>query len=448
MENIYPINGLFFYRLVFMALLIIAEGMFLFKMPRKKHFWLKASAGILLCFLFALAFPIPTSNDFYSMMMFFMMFLFTYGVCFFLFQISWQMLLFLLICSYTTEHISYEIYSALSNFFISGDLKPGGLYNYDSIQMFSSTLDFVFWLVSFINVYWIVFVFLARKIENREIFPTNESLYILIIGALFIVIDIVMNSVVNFYSSVHFERIYIGLISTINAFCCIFGLLFIYEMYYRGTLKQEFEIMKKIRKEEKNQYQMSKATIDMINIKCHDFKHQIRSFGKAQNIDEKAINSLNSLISIYDSTMKTSNEALNVTLSEKSLSCSNLGIRFSCMVNGDLLSFMEDEDIYSLFGNILDNAIEAVKELVPEQRVITLKVFSKGNIVSISEKNPYTGKLNMQNGLPLTTKKDKGYHGFGLKSINVVKDKYKGSLELHTEDNIFSISLLFIKRSK
>lgn len=444
MEFLYPINGLFFYKLIFMAVLLLGEGMFVFKLEKRNHFWLKAVISILSCLLLALAFPIPTGNEFYSMIMFFVLFAFTYGFSFLLFKADWRMLLFYLICGYTTEHIAYEVYSTLSSFIISGDSKPGGLYDYNSINMFDGPLDFCLWIISYINIYWIIFIYFARRIVKGQVFRSNDGLKVLLIGAFFIVVDIVINSVVSYYSSIHYERIYVGFASLLNVICCVFGLLFIFEMYYRSNLTRDYAIMQEIRKEEKNQYEVSKETIDLINIKCHDFRHQIRKLGKEQNIDENAINNINKLIKIYDSSIKTSNNALNVILSEKSLTCSKYGINFSCIANGELLSFMSEEDIYSLFGNILDNAIEAVKNLNKDKKIITIKIKSVGNMISISERNAYEGNLELVDGLPKSKKPNSRYHGFGLKSIKLVTEKYNGTMELSIDDNMFSINLLFI----
>ena len=65
MDKLYPINGLFFYKLIFMALLILGEAIFCYKLAKKDHFAIRLTIGIIACFIFALAFPIPTSNDFY-----------------------------------------------------------------------------------------------------------------------------------------------------------------------------------------------------------------------------------------------------------------------------------------------------------------------------------------------------------------------------------------------
>lgn len=443
LELLYPINSLFFYRLIFMATLLIAEGMFCYKFKRKDKFVIKLIIAILACFLFALAFPIPTGNAFYSMAMFLIMFAFTFVMALWLFKENWRMILFSLICAYTAEHAAYELYMMLHCFIVANDSALGGLYDYDKLRLFANSVDLTLWIASFINVYWIIFLLFARRIVKGESFHEETRYSLVIIGIFYILINVVINSVVSYYSSIHFERIYIGLVSMINFICCAFGIMFIFEVYYRNNLNRKYEIIQAIRKGEKEQYQLSKQTIDMINVKCHDFRHQIRDMGRYNHIDENVIKNINSYIDIYDSVIKTSNKTLNIILGEKSLICNKYNIKFSCVADGQLISFMEEEDIYSLFGNIIDNAIDAVKELEEDKRIIILKIKAIGNLVSISSKNSFSGEIKMVNGLPKTSKGDSAYHGFGLQSVKMICAKYDGSMEIDAENNIFRINLLF-----
>jgi sensor histidine kinase regulating citrate/malate metabolism len=105
---------------------------------------------------------------------------------------------------------------------------------------------------------------------------------------------------------------------------------------------------------------------------------------------------------------------------------------------------MSEEDTYSLFGNIIDNAIDAVIKLPEDQRMIRLKITKTGNMVSVSEKNSYAGELQLVDGLPKTTKEDSNHHGYGMKSIRMITSKYNGTMEIDLDDNLFNISLLFI----
>lgn len=446
-EQIYPLNSLFFYRLIFMAWLIFGEALFLFKFERKKHFLIKLPLVLLSCFIFALIFPIPTSNSFYSIMMFFLMFLFTYFASFFLFEANWKIRLFSMICGYTCEHIAYETYFSVINLLNINKNGLSGLYDYGTISLFTGWQDILIYFFSYIIVYYLIFIIFALRLNKNNFYEAKYDFKFLVVGYVFILSDIVINSIVSWYSTIHFENIYLGIVALINVLCCFIGLFYIFEMFYSNNIKNQMKIIEEIQKKESNQYKISKETIDMINIKCHDFRHQIREFGDNQKIDNEAINNLNKLIRIYDSTYHTENEALNVILNEKTLLCNNKNIRFTCIVDGNALNFIENEDIYSLFGNLIDNSIEAVNQLDDNEKIISLKIKQVGNIVSISIKNGYKAKIQMENNLPLSKKEDNIHHGFGMKSIKMVCEKYNGNLRLNIENNIFIVTILFIKRS-
>ena len=105
--------------------------------------------------------------------------------------------------------------------------------------------------------------------------------------------------------------------------------------------------------------------------------------------------------------------------------------------------------MYSLFGNIIDNAIECVRQYEePEKRQIALRIGQQGGLISIRQEN-YCGEgLTFEDGLPQTTKADKAYHGFGTKSIRYVVEKYEGIMRYHQEKDAFIIDILFDNRMK
>ena len=90
------------------------------------------------------------------------------------------------------------------------------------------------------------------------------------------------------------------------------------------------------------------------------------------------------MVSIYDSSVRTGNETLDVLLANKSLQCEQRGIRFDRMIDGELLDFMKPADIYSLFGNAVDNAIEAVLRLDDDaDRYVSMTVCKRKEMLSI-----------------------------------------------------------------
>jgi sensor histidine kinase regulating citrate/malate metabolism len=104
---------------------------------------------------------------------------------------------------------------------------------------------------------------------------------------------------------------------------------------------------------------------------------------------------------------------------------------------------MSETDVYSLFGNIFDNAIEAVSKLDEKERSIGFSIKRSGNFVAINIYNGYAGQISFANGLPITDKKNKNYHGFGIKSVRYVVDKYGGEMQINAQDGVFDLTLLF-----
>lgn len=447
LEFLYPISALYFYRLISMGWMILGESLFLFRMEKKSHFVWRSLGAVSACFLFAFLFPIPAvlaSNAFYSMGMFIAFFLFTFLAARFVFAENWKLLFFACICGYTIEHIAYELYFAFSNFFMSDDAFRGDMYNVNGVTMFRDAFDELFYFFSYILTYWLVFIAFAFRFRPKETAITRGALKVLAVGTLFLFVDIVVNCLALFYASIHYEKVYMAILAMLNVLTCVLGLFYLFQMFYSNHIKREYEIMSEIRRKEKDQYELSRQTIDLINIKCHDLRHQIRKIGSEENISATTLHNISKLVNIYDSTIKTSNSTLNIILSEKSLFCTKEGIRFSCIADGSLLDFMAEEDIYSLFGNIIDNAIEAVTKLGEDKKIIRLKIVRMGNMISISEKNYFEGDIRMEHGRPLTSKKDTVHHGYGWKSIDMVVEKYHGTLSVTAEKNTFSVTILFV----
>ncbi len=104
---------------------------------------------------------------------------------------------------------------------------------------------------------------------------------------------------------------------------------------------------------------------------------------------------------------------------------------------------MDTLDIYALFGNILDNGIESVREEEdPEKRILNLHVLRRAQILHIHGDNYCGREVVFQDGLPLTDKKDREYHGFGVKSIRHIAEKYGGEMVVKQEKERFILDIL------
>lgn len=205
--------------------------------------------------------------------------------------------------------------------------------------------------------------------------------------------------------------------------------------------KKKAQLAAQLLQAARDRYTLEKETVEAINIRCHDIKHQIAALGDMGR--ERELREIERLVNIYDCGLKTECPALDLVLASKSLTCLGKRIELTCMADGRQLAFMEDADIYALFGNILDNAMEAVEQLDDqEKRLISLSVHTEGHFLHISQENYYSGELVMERGLPVTTKEDKRFHGFGMQSIRMLTEKYGGDLRLRASGGIYKLSIL------
>ena len=193
------------------------------------------------------------------------------------------------------------------------------------------------------------------------------------------------------------------------------------------------------------QYRISRDTIDMVNRKYHDLKHQIaalRAEPDAQ-VREQWLQAMEADIQAYEVQNKTGSRVLDTVLTGKSLYCQNHGIELLVVADGKLLSFMDVADICTVFGNALDNAIECELKIPDKsKRIIRLVLSAQKQFLLLKVENYCPFLPDFRDGLPTTTKGDTSNHGFGLKSIRYTAQKYGGSITTGVEDDWFVLKML------
>lgn len=233
------------------------------------------------------------------------------------------------------------------------------------------------------------------------------------------------------------------------------GVAMIYAYYAQKCelrTRQELNVMQNVLQNQYLQYQQSKESIDLINYKYHDLKHQIAALRAEENSERRSafLDEMEADIHRYEVQNKTGNKVVDTILTSKNVICEQYHISLNCVIDGSLLNFMDTLDLCSIFGNALDNAIECEKQ-IPEQekRLIHVAVFAQKNFVIMRFENYFNGELQMQDGLPTTTKtKKKEFHGFGIKSIRYTVQKYEGAVNISQRENWFELKILLpLKKS-
>lgn len=345
------------------------------------------------------------------------------------FEVVWTVL-----TAYAAQHMAYAI---VCECFVGSMLVPG---------QFWRTLGIYALAAAAIDV-GIYFAFLPYTRQSEHLLLVRSRKATLALGAVLVVF--LISTFVNQHSvqATAAVGVLAGISDVVN---CMFVLIVQYLTLYIQRITLEKEAAEKRLENEQKQYAAFKNAVDYINIKCHDLKREIRRLTRSGTFDESSFEEMVDQIAFYESFAQTGNETLDSLLTDVNVSCIQNGISFSCIADASRLNQMEDRDVYALFGNMLDNAVECVERLsLPEKKFIRLMIRPQGEIVVIHQENGFDGPLKMENGLPLTTKGNNIYHGFGMRSMRRVLRKYGGELRVDAVDGLFRIdAILSLKQEK
>lgn len=418
---------------VFMSELLVAEGLYLYIAEKRSHFPLRAIGSILICLIVGLFCPftrydVAALNAVANFLRFFLMFALTCVCALFCFKGRFSALIALCSAGYATQHCTQRLYTVFNLIIPS--------FNALSLPFIGSYIRI---LIVFPISYFLLWLFFARAAKkNNYMEETDRKIHLISIGIVVICMG------VSRISDFNIDRNTVSVLSeSAYAFICSFMLLLIqFYFFHYEQKKREINTLNELLKKEQAEFKQWKENIDFINIKCHDLKQSISAL--RYNYNENALKEIENAVTIYNNGVKTGNRILDILLYEKGTYCEKNGIDFSYMIDGAKLSVLEDMDLYSLFSNIVTNAIEGVERLQDnEKRAIKLFVReAKGSLV-IHEENYCRDSLIWKDGLPVTDKEDRTGHGYGLKSMQSIVRRMSGTMHCKVEQNIFSLTITF-----
>lgn len=427
---------------VFLMQLLICEAGFLVGLPRRKHFTVRliGSAVLFIGVVGANLYVrrILPGEDIVLMahlksILYFSVIVFANALAVHLsFDTTYPGALFAVIGGYSIEHAASRFsYIIKACFFATKPLPP--VLNYVGLNFL---IPLVFSLLSY-------FLLIRRSIATNQLQYNNKKVLAVSGVNLFICValsllepELVADSEIS---------VLITCASYVNAIVgCLLCLLLQVGLFRESELDEKNRILGEMLQLEREKQALSKETIDIINQKCHDLRHQIRMLER-QTPEErsKSLQSIYDATRIYDSIVKTGNGSVDLVLMEKKLFCEKYDIHFSYLVDGEKFNFMDEADIYAMLGNMLDNAIESViKESDPDKRIIHFVAHTRSGMLYINMENYCSTPIRFQDNLPETSKTDKAFHGFGTKSIVHIAESYGGTVLFQQENNYFSVEIL------
>lgn len=418
----------------FFVQLVVAEGMCVYRLKRRKFFLLRLLGSFAVGFgaLVIMAIVGAALSPYFmaGTLPYVFVFAYTLVALWLCFDEPFTTLLFCGIAAYSVQNLAYRVVGILE---VSGAIYASShAIGYDAAYQILSA-------VAYIAVYAALYFAFIRNMQKRlSARASNKN--VTIIAAVTLVITVFLCAWTNSYSWQHQYLLIINYLFSI--ICCLFILAEQSGMLERSELRRDIDIVNQMWEHDRRQYEISKESMLQMNVLCHDLKHKIKKLRLEEcGLSEEELSQLEKTIAVYDCRVKTGCDPLDVILTEKSLYCNKNGIKFTCLANGAAVSFIGASDLYSLFGNILSNAIDAVSRIDDEERrSVNLTVREAGGMAVVLAENFYDGEIRFKEGMPQTQKG--GAHGYGMKSIKMLAEKYGGETSCTASGGVFRLSLM------
>lgn len=425
--EIYPGN------LFFMGELFVSELLFMYPVPKRKNHLVRLLCSILLSqFFAALISPIGTVDNqlFWNLLRFTLLFSASIALMYWCFDLQLTKTFFLCVAGYTVQHMAYRVMR------LALGARFSVLLAENPALLRSSEVGII--LVVYLIVWATLGLFCARNECYR--YP-NMRFNLLSCITIFICIG--ANRLIRVFGEDP-NSFTANMYAFLN---CILALYIQFMLHKQILIQNENQMLQLLRQESEKKYEISKNTMEALSIRVHDLKHLLGT--RNQELSSQEAESIQREIQMIENAGSTGSAAIDILLMEKRLQCQNCGIRLDCFGDFSALEFMSTVEIYSLFGNAIDNAIEAVQKLTePGKKTIEISVERKGACVFASFTNYYSGTLEMADGFPSSTKaEDRMFHGFGLKSMRRIARKYGGNVSVSANGELFNL-VLYVRNAE
>lgn len=258
----------------------------------------------------------------------------------------------------------------------------------------------------------------------------------------------------TFYSGADFsESFRLKIIMVICSSLMVAGNILLFYAFNRYSEELHNNIKQKVIIERQERDDKYYAQMIELNEKHDEFMHNATHFlktianfsaaGDYQGI-LNIVGELNEDIDRGRMLVYSGNAVLNAVLSEKRSAAEKMGVEFDAYVEpGVILKTVSDTDLIAMLANLLDNAVRAASDS-ENGKWVKVRIFMQelGGFCVIKVSNGFSGKLKTDGRKILSTKKEKGIHGIGIKSVENMAEKYGGYLDIRVEGDVFKAILL------
>lgn len=407
------------------------------KIQKRKQFWIKTAATYIVLWAWTILWTwitkiVPdsvSSNMFFSHSTFFVQIAVVMCYLMFSYRMNIWGAIFATTVAYSLQHITDR-----SNLVVQSIFRI--LTNDAYGSMWSKWYGMIIWLVIAICIYggWYHALFKNLNPESfNKLYNTKKQVCI---SVAVVLASIYLNSIIGLDPGVSLTVSTAGFAMSTIVSCLV--ILLNYSLVTEQRQKDENEKLNILLIEGKKDYEASKDSLDILNVKLHDIKHLLQTLNTSTS--EETINNIKDSLVEFERRIKTGNEAIDVIVNKKEHECIANNIAFTCFLDARNLDHISTYELYTLFDNAIGNAIGAAKNCEQDRKVISIHGQRTDENITITFTNyiPKDADITLVNGFPVT-KQDKNYHGFGVRSMQMLSEKHNGSIKCEIYEDLFNL---------
>lgn len=231
-------------------------------------------------------------------------------------------------------------------------------------------------------------------------------------------------------------------------------------LYLYDQIMQSYQnkLDKKLLLQQNNAYlkqlELIQHSQENIRLLKHDFKHHLatlHNYLKTEDITSAMayLQDIDQTISGCNVYVACANETVNAILNAKIHLARQYKITVQTSIHLPEQLRVRPFDLSAILGNLMDNAIEATKEITDAgKKNIFLEIKMDRDIIFLTMQNPFCHQIQSKNGSLCSTHTDRANHGYGLRSIEAILKKYNGTMDYAYQNNQFRIKMLFYNQEE
>lgn len=294
-----------------------------------------------------------------------------------------------------------------------------------------------------------IYMFMKKKIDKEKLNLLSNMYYFLVGSILFLTVTVIV-MVIWMYGNIKIDNESVNNNLVILTLCV--------SLISMVAIALTNRIIKDMEEKHKNELELQQmkmehtyfsdvnSVLEEIRILRHDMRgelaiihgyNELNQRDKIRKHIEKKLQEMDIQLLPQIDSDNIITSFLNFKLKEARAKNIDVSIQSSLTEENEI--YIDKEDICRILNNIINNAIEACMEC--DKKYINLYIDVVENCIIIKSENPYKGEINKEDGKILTIKKDKTKHGYGLKSIRGIAEKYGGFMNLNYGNNLFILEV-------